>query len=485
MKRIVKKNPSLLIYIFIFLLTFLTQFSSIEKEVIDWDESTFYVVSNYVSSGSILYVDYWDGKPPLIFIYLAIFFKIFGANLIVGRLAGDLLIYLSAVLTFKILKLSFNNLVSFTSVIFLIYLYSYEASQPTMTEHLGVFFIVLFFYLYLEKTIFSNYFVYGLLFSLAFNTRNNLGFAALGFFIYLLIERKLTLKKFLNLIFGFLLPILVLSLYFFLIDSFQNYFYMLFKFPLQISTYRMTYSEIVIEINNKLNLENFISIELIIITFLIFTLFFVFKFNLNSYLIFKLNFWLFAFIFLSIVAGGKIYNHYIIQLFPFIAIFIAFGINIFFKKDYLLTALILITLLINLNYLTKGFVNFINYKEIYENYPIKKVSNFVDSFNIDDKIFLALENHLIFFYNKNLTSLKVVHPSNLPNTERYNLILSSLTDLGLTYNDEFKTLLQNKPSFIFCENECNLYLSKDFYIYNYDLVYELEDLKLYKNINDE
>ena len=59
------KYPNLYLYSAFFLVTFLTQFSSIENEVIDWDESTFFVLSKYLSNGEILYIDYWDGKPPL------------------------------------------------------------------------------------------------------------------------------------------------------------------------------------------------------------------------------------------------------------------------------------------------------------------------------------------------------------------------------------------------------------------------------------
>lgn len=80
--------------IFIFLLVFFTQFSSINREVIDWDESTFFILSKYLANGEVLYIDYWDGKPPMIFLYLSLFFKIFGSNLLVGRLAGDFLIFI-------------------------------------------------------------------------------------------------------------------------------------------------------------------------------------------------------------------------------------------------------------------------------------------------------------------------------------------------------------------------------------------------------
>jgi hypothetical protein len=44
-------------------LIFLTQASSLDREVIDWDESTFAVISKSIINGKTLYVDSWDTKP--------------------------------------------------------------------------------------------------------------------------------------------------------------------------------------------------------------------------------------------------------------------------------------------------------------------------------------------------------------------------------------------------------------------------------------
>ena len=141
-----------------------------------------------MSEGSILYVDYWEAKPPVFFIYIALIFKLFGSTLLVGRLAGDFLILLSTIFTYKILEKNYSKLIGLSCSLFLIYLFSYEASQPTMTEHLGILFIVIGAYIVLRDKKELNYFALGILFSLAFNTRNNLAFACVGIFIFLIIE---------------------------------------------------------------------------------------------------------------------------------------------------------------------------------------------------------------------------------------------------------------------------------------------------------
>ena len=184
MIRKLKTSDNSIAYIAIFIIVFLTQFSYIQYEVIDWDESTYFLISKYASEGSVLYVDYWEAKPPIFFLYLGIIFKIFGATLLVGRLAGDLLILLSTIFIYKILEKKYSKIISLSGALFLIYLFSYEASQPTMTEHLGSFFIVLSFYIVLRDKQDLNFFQLGILFSLAFNTRNNLAFACLGIFIF-------------------------------------------------------------------------------------------------------------------------------------------------------------------------------------------------------------------------------------------------------------------------------------------------------------
>ena len=75
MKKVIKKESNQFFYLLFLITIFFTQFSYIDQEVIDWDESTFFVISKYLANGDLLYVDYWDGKPPLIFIYLGLAFN--------------------------------------------------------------------------------------------------------------------------------------------------------------------------------------------------------------------------------------------------------------------------------------------------------------------------------------------------------------------------------------------------------------------------
>jgi len=481
--RKLKTSDNSIAYIAIFIIVFFTQFSYIQYEVIDWDESTYFLISKYASEGSVLYVDYWEAKPPIFFLYLGIIFKIFGATLLVGRLAGDLLILLSTIFIYKILEKKYSKIISLSGALFLIYLFSYEASQPTMTEHLGIFFIVLSFYIVLRDKQDLNFFQLGILFSLAFNTRNNLAFACLGIFIFLVIENYLDIKKIYRLALGFFTPIFIISIYFIFHGSLRNYIYMLWEFPLQSTdSYRMNFSEFTTAFLNKLNLDQTLSLELIIFVVLLIVLIYLLK-NISQLRKSNLNILsilILIFLTISIIFGGRLFNHYLIQLFPFVAVLFASGVNILKNIKYSATIVLSLTFLINLNLLFIGFNNILNYENIESNYELKNISNFLSSQGVEGRDILVLENHIIYLYNDSIVPFKVVHPSNLPNTDIFNDILNSLTKLNLTFKDEFKLFVENKPEYIFCEDYCYSHITMDYYEKYYTLIFSNEDYKLFK-----
>lgn len=481
MRNLLSKEANFYIYIFLLVTVFLTQFSSINQEVIDWDESTFFVVSNYLSKGELLYVDFWDAKPPIIFFYLGLVFKIFGSSLLVGRIAGDIIIALNVIFIFKILVIEFSKFVSLSSSLFLVYLFSYEASQPTMTEHLGILFIVISVYIIVKNKNFSKYYVLGILFSLAFNTRNNLAFACLGIFIYLFLEKNINTYSIINIVLGFITPIAALATYFLYKNSLENYIYMLIEFPLQNASNRMQLNEIKIEIYSKLNLDQSFSIEIFILITLIVTFLYVFKKYSYQKIpeLFKLNFFVIIFVSLSIIAGGRLFSHYLIQLFPFIAIFLAYGLNVF-KSKYFSILIVLSLFLLNINLTMQGFKFLLNFDNVQKNHTVKQIAISINELDLENKDFLVLENHIIYLYNQNIKPFKVVHPSNLPNEELYKTTFNSLSGLGITFENEFNSFIKNIPDYIFCENDCNLYVDKIYFEENYNLIIENNGIKLFQ-----
>lgn len=481
-KNINKENLSNLL---ILLFVFFTQFSSINREVIDWDESTFFILSKYLASGEVLYIDYWDGKPPMIFLYLSLLFKIFGSELLIGRLAGDFLILVSCVLIFKILLLKFSTLISLSSTLILIYLFSYDASQPTMTEHLGIVFILFSMYIVLNSEITLNYYLLGLLFSFAFNTRNNLAFTCLGLFLYLIYINKVTLYSFLKISTGFIMPILIAFVYFYTIGGLKNYIYMLFEFPIQNTTNRYSFEDLKIDIFNKLNLDQIFSIEILITIFVAVAIIYFLKSELlnkeNNLLL--LNIVLFLSTFLSIYAGGRLYGHYLIQVFPFVTIFIASIMNIISKLKSSQVIYFFIAITINIGFLQSGFNNLINYKNISENYPSKAVISAMNEMFIDDSSFVVLDYHIVYLNTDNYKSPTIIHPSNQAYIERNKLFLDSLFKLGIVELKEFENNIKNKPKNVICYEYCYEVLPITFFD-NYELEQEIEGVKIFSLIQN-
>tara|TARA_B100001559_G_scaffold311627_1_gene308371 strand:- start:1007 stop:1750 length:744 start_codon:yes stop_codon:yes gene_type:complete len=246
----------------------------------------------------------------------------------------------------------------------------------------------------------------------------------------------------------------------------------------------MNFNEFKIAFLNKLNLDETVSFELILFIVLLTILIYLFK-NINQLIesdISFLNILLLIFLAISIIFGGRLFNHYLIQLFPFIAILFGIGLSKINNKIFINIALGL-SFVINLNLLIEGAQNLINYENISSNYPLKNIANELSNKGAVGRDVLALENHVIYMYNDDIVPFKVVHPSNLANVERYTDILNSLANLGLTYKDEFRIFVNNKPSYIFCENYCYSHITMNFFENNYELIYKIDNYKLFQKLS--
>ena len=75
-------------YVFLYLtiITLLTQNYLLNYEIIDWDISSYLVASNSVISGSLPYELQWESKGPLLFYVYGIIVKLVSGNLIYFKL---------------------------------------------------------------------------------------------------------------------------------------------------------------------------------------------------------------------------------------------------------------------------------------------------------------------------------------------------------------------------------------------------------------
>lgn len=381
-------------------LIFSTQSSSLDREVIDWDESTFAVISKSIINGKILYVDSWDTKPPVLFYWMALFIKILGSNIFAVRFSGDVLIFLTSFFLYKIIDKRYeNHYLNILGCTFFILLFNFNFAQPTLTELPGLFFLTLsiFIHKYNSKNTFANGFIIGL----AIMSRTNLGFLIFAYLIIYL-KDKFKFEKIFYFLTGSSVPFLLFGAYFFYKNAFINFLSGVFI--------EITYSSSTNKIEDFYNdvlvykLKNFEFREAILIFIILITFYVIYQknilLNLSDETIILL------FLLLSIFLGRSLFYHYFIQTYTILTILfieVIYVINI--KRITFL--MIVFLFLLQFNLVFSGFQNIYNYQDISKNYPIKKIASKLNSEEV-----LAITDHLIYFYNDGESPI-VVHPRSI------------------------------------------------------------------------
>ena len=473
------------IFFLLAILVFLTQFYSINQEVIDWDETDFILMGNSFYKGNLPYLELWDLKPPIHFILIGLVFKIFGPSLLVARLLGDFLIFLSAVLIFFLSRNILNKFESLLSSIVYIFLVSFNFSQPTMTEYTSTFFILLSIYFLYKKNEKGSLYA-GIFISLSILTRTNVAFVLmfLTFYFYKKKDLKKNIKQF---ILGSSLPLIFLILLYGFNSSLKVFFYSVFLIPLGNTIIREDFLNFLNESFQGIFFDSLFSIQLWFLIFLLFVVLILFKkrsslnktfTEINSYQL-EILLVVFVSLILSILVGGRFFYHYLIQLFPFLSIFILFFIKHFIKYNSITYMGLLGILIFNLLPIGVNSINNIfNYKEISNNYKIESFVNYIEP----EKELLALDNHLIYFYLDTNPLTPIVHPNTIAKKDEFKILLNDLVELGYIVENQFQQILKNNPDYIFCEFECDKYLPKN-YLDDYLIIKNIEDLRLYRYKN--
>ena len=106
-----------------------------------------------------------------------------------------------------------------------------------------------------------------------------------------------------------------------------------------------------------------------------------------------------------------------------------------------------------------SYNNIYSFEDIYNDYPIKKLSEKIDEiFESDDYSILALDNLLVLYYLDKPNESYIVHPTN--HNEYF--IINNLIEKNLISNNYLQTILNKRPDVIVCS------ISKDGKLY-YDL----------------
>ncbi|MDB3866600.1 glycosyltransferase family 39 protein [Acidimicrobiia bacterium] len=473
------------IYSFFIILVFLTQFSSIGNEVIDWDETDFILMGNSFYEGNLPYTELWDLKPPVHFILIGFTFKIFGPSLLVTRLLGDFLIFLSSALIYHLTKDIFTNFERVLAASVYIIFVSFDFSQPTMTEFTATFFILLSL-TFLKNKGNHNFFFSGFAISLSVLTRTNIAFVVIGLLVYFY-KHKVPTKKVIMFLTGGVTPLFTFILVYLFEGYLKEFLYSVFVIPLGNTVIRENFLDFIFSALPTIFLDGVFSIQIWSVFLLVILLKRYFinskknskKLNMNLPDVISVNVVIFSSILFSILLGGRFFYHYLIQLFPFASILLIFFIKNLYENKSIVYIAIIFLMFSNILFPAKQSIyNLINYSEIERNYEIKSFVKYIDS----EKSLLALDNHLIYFYTGITPITPVVHPNTIAKVQDYKLLLEQLKELGYIVENQFNIILENKSDYLFCEKECNLYIS-DSYFQDYTLIVKIKDLKLYQ-LND-
>lgn len=200
----------------LFAVSFFVRLPFFFRDYIDRDESTFILMGQSWVDGHLPYMELWDLKPPITFLFFAAIIYVFGKSFVAIRLFGALLIAITAFYSYKIAITATTKKVGFWSAIACVSLLSLFGSlQGVMSEHIGMAFFVPGLYLFLKKRENHWYFVAGLLMGLALMTKLNMAYVVFLLGIYLFWKyakkKEYTIGVTKCLLFGFGIVLIVFS----------------------------------------------------------------------------------------------------------------------------------------------------------------------------------------------------------------------------------------------------------------------------------
>lgn len=165
---------------YFFLAAFLVRFPFFFRDYIDRDESTFILMGQSWVDGHLPYTELWDVKPPLTFAFFAALIYLFGKSFMAIRLAGTVLVAVTAWYTYKIGETMLPKPWAYGIGMVCVALQSLFGSiQGVMSEHICMAFFMMGLFLFLEHRRWSTMLAVGLLMGIVFMVKLNMAYAIL------------------------------------------------------------------------------------------------------------------------------------------------------------------------------------------------------------------------------------------------------------------------------------------------------------------
>lgn len=497
--NISKRN--FIVFICFAFLSFLLRFWSFFDSVIDRDESLYFLIAQSFLHGIPPYVEVWDNKPPGIFILFSLAILIFGDSITSIRILACLSVAVTSYFLYKTAKLiSKNNqkIGLLAGILYLVFSLSNNGVAAN-AEILFAPFVTLAFYLIFKNTKYrySTFFVIGLLLGLAMQIKYVVLMDFIAFLVIvstrLFSERKkdkelktLLIKIYTFSTLGFILPFLVIALYFINVGYFDEYFYATF---IANSKYVDATEFSLTNLLSAIGIQISINFPLYLCLFMSFICIKSAKISLKD----KMNLgnlicW-FSFTFVATLVSKRFIGHYYLQLLPPLCLISSYMIfktvskqtlrnkrNIFLIIVSIL--IVLITLYPHLQKNTELVVNqYIKQKYLEEKEVV--IANYLKTrINPVDYIYVANYQPIIYYLVPAKIPTKFAFPSHLIS------YYSGIT--GINPLQELTSIMDKKPVYVLLDEEreienneykiaLNRYLEKDYFLEK-----TIKDIKLYK-----
>jgi hypothetical protein len=433
--------------------------------VIDWDESTFILMGQNILDGHLPYVELWENKPPLAFVFFAVAI-LFGKSIIIVRIAGTIALLGSAYLTFRVGRDIWGRqagvLAAILSIVFVSLAHS---GQATMTEIIALVPTMGALVVLLTRGVNrSTCFWTGFLLSVATLIRLNLAYLAVAVGILIVCWSFSAwipfLKRTAAYVLGGLLPLAVVALPYVIGGHEEIFINSVFIAPLRYTNaYDSFANGFVFLIRRSFSLSNVV-LSIVCLGGLIC----IVK-NWSSYekhqkygtlliVTFSLG------IGCSIVFTGAAHPHYLIQLVPFLSLVAASGTGYLLNWPY--KKVVSVFLVLGIVSLTKPIIDeyVIIGRKLATNEPVLsdegyQIASYLRSNNPLDEPIYMMTYHIVYW----LVGIKPIAKSvTHPSTIRKEYLLKAILGPQASSEGEMIALLQKKPLYIVKDKE-TLYLT--------------------------
>ena len=449
----IKESKKYFFYIFLLISTFLLQNYYLSFETLTWDVASYLVAAQEIGNGYIPFETQWESKGPLFLYLYFIISEISGNNLIYFKILNDVLIFISSLLIFEVVyvKSKKNILTSFISALLFILLTSHEWFVSEFSEIYCLVFIGYATLIFIKKNnhrSLNHFYFIGFLISCSTLINQGSVIFLIPYLIKVVFNENKGTKLF-RLSVGFVVPHIIFILIYFLKNLEDVYFANYISIPLNYSgsVNNSSFYELSVILRRFYNYENFLYFSIILI--ILFTIFnFLLKgkkINITQFLdMIILNTGIS--VSLYFIANHN-YAHHLFYLIFFICTLTPFLNTIQVKT--LCISIVISTVILFFKVVPTSFDNLTNTANLYENYPLKILSEKIDNQFDSEYDILALEYVLVLYYLEIPNVSYIVHPGN--HYEEY--IVEKLLELNKIQTNEFNHIsyyIEEEPDVIMC-----------------------------------